>query len=276
MTNVIVKANNLSKKFGDKYISKNLSFEIPKNTTTFISGENGSGKSVTLKLIAGFLTPTEGNIQREYSKISYTPDKFPSNINLTILEYLKYITNVYNENVETTFNYINLFSLDSQKNLKLKNCSKGTLQKVNIIQALLSKADIYLLDEPLSGLDANTQRLVIDILNRLKGTATIIFTSHEKNFANSICTHILDIKTGFIKSVNSLEYRPNKNFKLIVSKYSADILELLYTFTILTDIKYDSDNIYITLPSSKSDSVIKFLIDNKNHIKEVKDLFENE
>lgn len=276
MTNVIVKANNLSKKFGDKYISKNLSFEIPKNTTTFISGENGSGKSVTLKLIAGFLTPTEGNIQREYSKISYTPDKFPSNINLTILEYLKYITNVYNENVETTFNYINLFSLDSQKNLKLKNCSKGTLQKVNIIQALLSKADIYLLDEPLSGLDANTQRLVIDILNRLKGTATIIFTSHEKKFANSICTHILDIKTGFIKSVNSLEYRPNKNFKLIVSKYSADILELLYTFTILTDIKYDSDNIYITLPSSKSDSVIKFLIDNKNHIKEVKDLFENE
>lgn len=276
MKNIVVKASNLSKKFGDKYILKNLSFEIPKNTTTFISGENGSGKSVTLKLIAEFLTPTEGNIQRAYSKISYTPDKFPANINLTILEYLKYITNLYKGNIEDTFNYINQFRLDSQKNLKLKNCSKGTLQKVNIIQALLPKADVYLLDEPLSGLDATTQKLVLDILDSLKGTATIIFTSHENNFANSICTHILDIKTGFVINANNLEYKTNKNLKLIVTKYSDGILEQLYTFNTLTNLKYDSDNIYITLPSNNSDCMIKFLINNKNHIKEVKDLFKDE
>ncbi|MDG0842912.1 MULTISPECIES: ATP-binding cassette domain-containing protein [Staphylococcus] len=276
MDDIAIKANELSKKFSGNYILKNISFEIPEKSTTFIQGANGSGKSVTLKLIAGFLHPTEGDIQRKYKKVSYTPDNFPSNLNFTILEYLDYISKVYNQKRETTLYYLELFKLNSQKKGKLKYCSKGTLQKINIIQSLLSDSDVYLFDEPLSGLDSATQDIVKTILNDLKGTATVVFTSHENEFATSICTHVLDMKTGFVQNVNDVSSKQVSHLKRIITKFSNDALELLRTYTTLTDLKYDSDIIFITLPSDKSDQVIKSLIERNNHIIEVKELFNDE
>ena len=80
-------------------------------------------------------------------------------------------------------------------NQKLKDCSKGTKQKVNVIQCLI-KADIYILDEPFSGLDQNATKFLINYLEWLKLSSTIILTSHELNQLINITTHILNIETG--------------------------------------------------------------------------------
>lgn len=276
MNEIAIKVSGLSKRLNESYIFKNLSFEIPEKSTTFIKGTNGTGKSVTLKLIAGFLHPTEGNIQKTHRKVSYTPDKFPSNLIITILEYLDYISKLYNQKRETALYYLELFKLNSQKNMKLKYCSKGTLQKVNIIQALLYDADIYLFDEPLSGLDAATQSLVKTIFKNLQGKATIVFTSHENEFATSICTHILDIETGLIQNLNDASSKQVNHLKLIIVTFSNDALALLKTYNMFVDLKYDSDTISIALASDKSDQVIKSLIEHNTHILEVKDLFNDE
>ncbi|MCU5747047.1 ABC transporter ATP-binding protein [Staphylococcus sp. SQ8-PEA] len=208
-----IEAHNVSKDLDHICILENMNFHIPKNSITLIKGSNGSGKSVTLKLIAQLYKVTRGSININ-GQISYAPDHFPDYLNLTVEEYLIFVSKCYrmsfnNDKLRKMIKGLNLHNF---LNYKIKNCSKGTQQKVNLAQCLIKNADIYIFDEPFVGLDNNSIDYLIDYLSNLKQTATIVLSSHERYINERLVTDIINIETKLHTSVQN----QRKNKKIIV------------------------------------------------------------
>lgn len=135
MATGIVNINNVKKTINGNTILNNLNLTIPKNSITLIDGYNGSGKSVTLKLIAKIYKPTSGKLISD-GVVSYAPDQFPTSLNLTLDEYFNYLKKIYKlPTYSKMIDYmVSNFNLEQFLDFKVNNCSKGTRQKVNIIQ----------------------------------------------------------------------------------------------------------------------------------------------
>ncbi|WP_267894457.1 ATP-binding cassette domain-containing protein [Staphylococcus simulans] len=156
---------------------------ISLHTLTEISGSNGAGKSVLLKIIAGFSHPTSGQITfaKSLKTISYAPDDLPDNIPLSVEAFLNTLMTKRGRHHDSTRlnTYIEVFGLSPYLKTPIAHCSKGTRQKVNLIQCLMLEADLMILDEPFTGLDGRAKAYLIEVLNDLKTHTTIIFTNHE-------------------------------------------------------------------------------------------------
>lgn len=268
-----IKATNISKYYNKKGIIENLSFNIPKNAITLIKGQNGVGKSITLKLLTQLITPTYGDIYCSYT-ISYAPDTLPKNIKLTVASYLNYIRKLhvnkrnYIDN-EGLNHLMERFNLTAFRNTPLTELSKGTLQKVNIIQCLLNNTDILIFDEPFSGLDEATEQTFINYLSELAHDKTIILTAHNHIIENTIVTHVLNLNTKQFYQVHD-----TKNIELkqiLIPNQKTTLPNEIQQY--IVDQKQEEHNI-IALTSLKTNSnlLIKSLIDHNYEIIEVKDL----
>lgn len=156
----LITLENVSKTYGNKRVLDYINLKIVKGQTLAIMGANGTGKSTLLRIIAGLSNLSSGKRilcdNGDKLKIGYVPDRFPK-LNFTPYEYIYYIGKMeglsqmyidkYSSELFQTFN------IDSMKNTRIKYLSKGTIQKVSVIQTFISKPDILLLDEPLSGQD---------------------------------------------------------------------------------------------------------------------------
>ena len=264
---------HITKQFNKQNILNDLNFRVPKHSITLVNGKNGSGKSITLKIIAGLITQFDGSLLIN-GKISYAVDIFPNNLSLTINEYFEFLLKVHSNNqTKVKLNYlINHLKLSSKKKKKLKDCSKGTKQKVNVIQCLIKNADIYILDEPFSGLDQNATKFLINYLEWLKLSSTIILTSHELNQLINITTHILNIETG-IFYINDI----NKNHLVVTSKLIV-VKNDSVTINLLKEIQNQkityTDNNKISIQTNQNDLnlVLKQLIVHNCEILEIKDV----
>ncbi|WP_368868422.1 ATP-binding cassette domain-containing protein [Staphylococcus epidermidis] len=264
---------HITKKFNKQTILNDLNFIIPKNSITLVNGKNGSGKSITLKIIAGLITHFDGSLSIK-GKVSYAVDIFPNSLNLTISEYFKFLLKIYSTNkIEVKLNnLIKHLKLSSFLNQKLKDCSKGTKQKVNVIQCLIKSADIYILDEPFSGLDKEATKFLLNYLEDLKFSSTIILTSHELTSLINITTHILNIETGdfYINYIN--KNHSVASSKLIVVRNDSVATNLLKE-TQNKKITYIGNN-KISIQTNQNDLnlILKQLILQNCEILEIKDV----
>ncbi len=159
-------------------------------------GKNGCGKSTLLKIIAGILTHTEGEIKYSHDiKISYMPDIFPA-LPFRVEEYLMHmgaIQGLVKSEIEGFIvRHFNVFNMPQDtRHKKISACSKGTRQKVNIMQALITKPDLLILDEPFAGLDEHSTDRFIDMLNALAADGVaLVIACHEKVLAQRITERI--------------------------------------------------------------------------------------
>lgn len=177
----IIEINNLQKKYPNFMIDINeFSFTIGKSY--LLLGENGSGKTTLIKLILSLIKPTAGKVVCNTNKIGYAPEHFSLPQFYTVKEFLYNLSLI--KNVKFNNHFIYLFKLDENK--KISALSKGMKQKINIIQALIHHPDLYIFDEPINGLDQESQNLFLEIINSLQYlNKTIIITTHfEKYFQN--------------------------------------------------------------------------------------------
>ncbi|MGV3129502.1 ABC transporter ATP-binding protein [Staphylococcus simulans] len=182
MNHVAVQLNQVSKTFGKQTIFDDITETIPLHALTEISGSNGAGKSVLLKMIAGLSHPTSGQITfaKSIKSLSYAPDDLPDNIPLSVETFLNTLTTRGQHHDNTRLmTYIEKLGLGPYLRTPITQCSKGTRQKVNLIQCLMLEADLMILDEPFTGLDGRAKAYLIEVLNDLKTHTTIIFTNHE-------------------------------------------------------------------------------------------------
>ncbi len=193
-----IKINNLNKKYGKNKVLNNLNLCITNNKYNFIIGTNGVGKSTFIKCINGIIN-YEGYINNDKYEISYCPDKVHMPDFISLKNFLFLIgksCNIPNSKLNSKISYyIDKFQVEKYQNTPIIKLSKGTRQKILIIQCFLKEADVYIFDEPLTGLDETSQKLFFEELAKLKDVDKLIM----------IITHQLS-KYPF-KDINKIELK---------------------------------------------------------------------
>ena len=211
-TQSAVKLEKVSKSFGNVQAVKSLDLQIDAGTVFGFLGPNGSGKSTTMKMILGLLQADSGKLtvygtdvssnHWEVKKIvGYVPESPRLYEFLTGLEYLDFIADVYGLTAETKKTrieeYLDAFELENRENEMISGYSHGMKQKIAIIAALLNKPKLLILDEPLSGLDPKSARIVKDLIHKLAGEGvTTIMSTHVLEIADAVCDRIAIMYQG--------------------------------------------------------------------------------
>lgn len=212
---------NISKKYDKRIIIKPFNFEIKKGSSIAIVGHNGCGKSTLIKIMAGLIQPTTGKIIYPNGKplFHYLPEKFyPTPLNANVyLERMGEIDGIPPKELkEQICKLAEEFYVTEFLSVPMKSLSKGTLQKIGVIQALLYEPEVLLLDEPLSGQDEESKNVFIRKINKLreKGT-TIILSCHEKELTDALAEKKYTIQKGCFR-----EYieKTEKKFCLLLEK----------------------------------------------------------
>ncbi|KAF2955277.1 ABC transporter ATP-binding protein [Marinitoga sp. 38H-ov] len=194
---MILKVDNLVKKYGDLIAVNNISFEITDGEIFGLLGPNGAGKTTTLKCILGLRKNDSGNIHIN-GKIAYLPEKKELYKRYTIEKMIE-ITNstTYNFSKEKAYNLINEFKLD--KKTKISNLSHGMLTQLYIALTLAQDADLYILDEPTWGLDPIMRNNILDLIRELTYNGkSVLYTSHILSEVEKIADRIAIMSKGII------------------------------------------------------------------------------
>ena len=211
---------NLGKKFGDRTVLNNVNLIIPRGKIIGLLGKNGTGKTTLIKLINGLLTPTSGKVlvnEKEIgvdSKIviSYLPERTYLDKSMTVEKVIKFFKDFYSNFDEEKARKL-LKDLDLDTSLKLSKMSKGMQEKVQLVLVMSRKADLYILDEPLGGVDPATRDYILDtILTNFNEGASVIISTHLIADVERILDEVIFIDKGEIKLItNSDELRTKEN-----------------------------------------------------------------
>lgn len=197
---------DLQKSFGDKKILTDIDLKIPKGKIIGLLGKNGAGKTTLIKLINDLLTPTGGKIlingkpigTESKSIISYLPERTYLDKSMRATDAVKYFSDFY-ENFDGQKAYKLLGDLGLDKNSKLSKMSKGMQEKVQLVLVMSRNADIYILDEPLGGVDPATRDYILDtILSNFSEGATVIMSTHLISDIERILDEVIFIDGGKI------------------------------------------------------------------------------
>jgi ABC-2 type transport system ATP-binding protein len=243
MSEVVIKLENLTKRFGNFTAVDKINLEVCKGETIGLVGPNGAGKTTTIKMIAKILRPNGGKIlirtnHRELtdlekvsagmSRIGFLID-IPNFYNMTAYELLRYFAQLshypkkkINDRIDELLEF---FELTSWKFKNVKTFSKGMTQKLGIIQALIHDPDIIILDEPQTGLDPLARIEIRRFLRKLQKTGKTIFVaSHMLYEISEVCDKIALINHGKILGFDTVE---NLALTLKANELNCTTLELI-------------------------------------------------
>ncbi len=183
----VLEVKNLTKSYGKRIpVINNLNLEIPQGKIVGLLGPNGCGKSTFIKLIMGLLQPDKGEIsvcglpvsEKTNAIISYLPERTYFSSGMKVTELIKYFEEFY-EDFDKERAYRLLEDLNIKKESSLKTLSKGTKEKIQLILVMSRKAKLYLLDEPIAGVDPAARDYILStIVSNYDSEATIIITTH--------------------------------------------------------------------------------------------------
>lgn len=222
----LLECKNLYKDYGTKKVLKDVNLTIPRGKIIGLLGSNGSGKTTLIKLINDLITPTSGEvlINGEHpginSKkiISYLPERTYLSMDMKVKEIIEYFKDFY-DNFDEKKAYKLLNKLKINPNDKLKTMSKGTKEKVQLILVMSRKADLYILDEPIGGVDPAARDYILDtILKNFNKNASIIISTHLIADIERILDDVIFISDGKIvlyEEADKLRNKENKSIDMI-------------------------------------------------------------
>ena len=202
----LVKCDGVCKSYGKNSFLKNINLEIPKGKIIGLLGPNGSGKTTLIKIINGLLETNSGTVLVNGEKIginskkviSYLPERPYVNFNMSVKELINYFSDFY-DNFDSDTAYKLLEKLNLNPNDKLNTMSKGMKEKVQLILVMSRKADLYILDEPIGGVDPATRDYILDtILTNFNDGASVIISTHLISDIEKILDEVIFIKEGSI------------------------------------------------------------------------------
>ena len=168
---------NIYKSFNNKMVLKNISYKFPDNGLVWIKGNTGSGKTTLLNIISGLTAEDSGEVLGfKDKKISYVFQDDRLIPWLTAKENLKIIKNTDDKSLEK---FLNLVGLENDYNTKTDNMSGGMKKKLSIARALAFNGDVFLMDEPFTGLDENSAVRILNVLKDYYSKKLVILVSHN-------------------------------------------------------------------------------------------------
>ena len=224
----MIKVENLSKNYGSVKAVKSISFELNDGQVVGFLGANGAGKSTTLKIMTGYISPSSGNvfygnrnIQDNTSEIQkdigYLPELNPLYSEMIVHDYLKFISEVRGI---AEIDFQNAFqrvveecSLNAVAHRTIANCSKGYKQRIGLAAALIHDPKILILDEPVTGLDPNQIVEIRELIKKLGKEKIVLMSSHILQEIQATVDRIIIINEGSIVADGSSEELLNDSAK---------------------------------------------------------------
>ena len=223
----MIEIKNVSKVFGKDFKAvDNLSLNTEEGYVYGFLGPNGAGKTTTLKMITGILNPDDGKItingidismeptlaKEQFGFVSDNPDLF---LKLKGIEYLNFVGSVYsvdktklNENI---LKYSKMFEMDTVLNNKIESYSHGMRQKIAIIGALIHEPKVWILDEPLTGLDPKASFTLKEMMKEhAKNGNVVLFSTHVLEVAEKVCDKVAIIAKGKLVFDGTIEEMKSK------------------------------------------------------------------
>jgi ABC-2 type transport system ATP-binding protein len=207
----VIEVRHLTKRYGDRVAVRDLSFDVAKGEVVGFLGPNGAGKSTTLRMLTGYLEPSEGSIhigglsaQKDAievkRRIGYMPESMPLYLEMRVVEYLRYraqLKGVPRREIEKSVaRSLELANVADVKTRILGQLSKGYRQRVGIADALVADPPLLVLDEPTAGLDPNQIRQVRDLIRELAREKTVLLSTHILPEVEAICGRVIIIDRG--------------------------------------------------------------------------------
>ncbi len=239
----IIEVENLSKHYGPIRALNGVSFSVEKGEIIGLLGPNGAGKTTTMKLLTGYLQPTDGTARivghdvvndpiSVQSRVGYLPENAPLYLDMLVQEYLVMMAELRNIPVgmrdRRLSEAIYATGLQDRLTQTIGNLSKGFRQRVSLAQAILHKPPVLILDEPTNGLDPNQIIEIRNLIKRLAVDATVIVSTHILSEVEATCDRVVIIMDGQVRSDNK-------------------VAELTVTSAAVTAINEDAQNVEATL-----------------------------
>lgn len=203
---MLLECHSLCKNYGAKQALRGIDLEIEKGKIIGLLGPNGSGKTTLIKIVNGLLVPTSGEVFVNGNKIgvetkkviSFLPERTYLNPDMKVLECVQMFADFYEDfNEEKALNLVD--RLHIEKESKLKHLSKGTKEKVQLILVMCRTADLYILDEPIAGVDPAARDLILNlIMENLNPNASLMICTHLISDIESILDDVVFINEGRI------------------------------------------------------------------------------
>ena len=217
----MLELKGISKSFSAIPVVKDVSFAVRPGEILGYLGPNGAGKTTTIRMLAGLLEPSKGEITYNgraiwedlhayKSRLGYVPEQSEIYPHLSAHDYLRMVGRLRGlderDLAARVLAFLRIFGLEDDMHGPIASFSKGMRQKVLLAAALLHDPEILLLDEPLSGLDVTTGLVVRDFIRRLAAEKkTIIYSSHVLEVTEKICTRVIILHRGDIVADDSVE-----------------------------------------------------------------------
>lgn len=220
--NNILECKNLTKAFGTKIALNNVNLTIPRGRIVGLLGPNASGKSTFIKICNELLTPTSGEILIGGNKpgvetkkiVSYLPERNYLSNWMKVSDVIRFFKDFYTDfNTEKAYDMLKKLNINPED--RLKTMSKGTKEKVQLILVMSREAQLYLLDEPIGGVDPAARDYILDtILSNYNETATVIMSTHLISDIEKILDDVIFIKEGKVvltKTVDEIREEAGKS-----------------------------------------------------------------
>ena len=217
----MIEVSHVSRNFGTFRAVNDVSFSIPTGQIVGLLGPNGAGKTTTMRMITGFLAPTDGQIfidgeditkapVESKKKIGYMPESAPLYGEMIVEDYLKYVAQMHGENPEEKVPALcKECGLKEVMSKNISELSRGNRQRVSLAHALMADPEILILDEPTSGLDPNQVEDVRAIIREIGKTRTVIVSTHILSEVETLCSRAIIISGGKVVADSSIENLKN-------------------------------------------------------------------
>ncbi|WP_195986794.1 ABC transporter ATP-binding protein [Clostridium sp. D53t1_180928_C8] len=222
MGDSILECKGLVKSYGSKTALKGIDLTINRGRIVGLLGPNGSGKSTLIKLANGLLTPSSGEILIGGMKpgvetkkiVSYLPERTYLNDWMKVVDIINFFSDFYEDfNSEKAYDMLKKLNINAED--KLKSMSKGTKEKVQLILVMSREADLYLLDEPIAGVDPAARDYILNtIIKNYNENSTIVISTHLISDIEKILEDVIFISNGEVylsKSVDEIRDKEGKS-----------------------------------------------------------------
>lgn len=233
MVGSVLKVNALKKSYnkGKTFASNNISFDVKEGEIVGLVGKNGAGKSTIIKSITGIMPFDEGTISicgydvkyepiGSKSSLGYVPDVCNAFDKMTGMEYINFVADIFKVSKQDREARIEKFQqcfpLGESINKSIASYSHGMKQKISIMSSLISKPKLWILDEPITGLDTQTTLNVLDYMKEYaKEGNAVLFSSHNLDIVQKICDRAIIINNGnLVANLNIDELEKASDFEL--------------------------------------------------------------
>lgn len=237
---MLLNVKNITKKYGAQKVLNNVSFTLKKGEIVGFLGPNGAGKSTMMKIITGYIEPTEGTIQikgetvkpqQKVTKksIGYLPENNPLYLDMYVKEYLQFHAKIHTIHKKEVTAVIEQVGLLPEAHKKIKELSKGYRQRVGLAAALLHNPPVLILDEPTTGLDPNQLTEIRTLIKKVAPNKAILLSTHIMQEVEAICNRVIIVNKGNIVADTTMESLQKNQQQVIEVEFDFKIEEQFFS-----------------------------------------------